>query len=109
MDDEYFQTTLREQNLGPKYKNEEINTLVKSINDLAGIFNDISVLVVEQGTILDRIDHNIYEAKEHVVEANKHLTIVEEKEKSKKAQACIKCQLTAIGVLTVVIFIKMLA
>lgn len=58
---------------------------------------------------MDRIDHNIYEAKEHVVEANKHLQVVEEKEKSKKAQACIKCQLTAIGALTIVIFIKFLA
>lgn len=47
MDDEYFQTALQEQNLGPKYKNEEINTLVKSINDLAAIFNDISILVIE--------------------------------------------------------------
>jgi syntaxin 16 len=73
MDDEYFQTALKENNLGPKYKNEEINGLVKSINDLAVIFKDISVLVVEQGTILDRIDYNIYEAKDNMVEANKHL------------------------------------
>lgn len=85
MDDEYFQTRLQEENLGPKYKDEEITSLVKSINDLAGIFKDLSVLVVEQGTILDRIDHNIESAKEDVKEANVHLEAVHKKEKSGRA------------------------
>jgi syntaxin 16 len=46
---------------------------VKSINDLASIFKDLSVLVIEQGTILDRIDYNVQEAKDNVQIAVKEL------------------------------------
>ena len=49
LDDEFFLSEMQKQedHLGAKYKDEEITNLVKSINDLAGIFKDLSVLVVE--------------------------------------------------------------
>jgi len=43
---------------------------------LASIFKELSVLVVEQGTILDRIDYNVEAAKEATIEANVHLQAV---------------------------------
>ena len=55
------------------HKSAEIQNLAKSINDLAVLFKDLSVLVIEQGTILDRIDYNIAEAKEYTEKANVHL------------------------------------
>ena len=55
---------------------------------------------------MDRIDHNVEEAKDNMKEANKHLEVVYEKESSTRAQACIKCQVTTIAVLVLVIFIK---
>ena len=64
---------------------------MKSINDLAAIFKDLSVLVVEQGTILDRIDYNIESAKEDTLNANKNLEAVQKSEKSTRARNCIKC------------------
>jgi t-SNARE complex subunit (syntaxin) len=35
------------------------------------IFKELSILVVEQGTVLDRIDYNVSEARKQVVEGNK--------------------------------------
>ena len=42
-----------------KSRDVEIQNLVKGINDLAVIFKELSVLVIDQGNILDRIDYNI--------------------------------------------------
>lgn len=42
-----------------RQRSKEIKTLVTTINDLAVLFKELSVLVVEQGTVLDRIDYNI--------------------------------------------------
>ena len=61
-----------------KKKNECINSLVTSINELSSIFKDLQNVVQEQGTILDRIDYNIEiaidntkKAYNHISEANK--------------------------------------
>lgn len=105
MDDGYF-VQLQQENDQSRYNDEEITNLVKSINDLATLFKDLSVLVVEQGTILDRIDYNIESAKEDTINANKNLEAVSKMEKSTRARRCIKCQVTAIVILSVVVALK---
>ncbi len=44
----------------------EIQNIVKSIEELAQIFKELAVLVIDQGTILDRIDYNMENAVEHI-------------------------------------------
>ena len=44
------------------HRGAEVQNLAKSISDLAVLFKDLSMLVVEQGSVLDRIDFNIAEA-----------------------------------------------
>jgi syntaxin 16 len=45
------------------HRSADIGKLVKQINELAVIFKELSILVVEQGTVLDRIDYNVQEAR----------------------------------------------
>jgi syntaxin 16 len=60
-------------------RDNELNLLLNSVNDLAEIFKDMQTLVMEQGSILDRIDYNIDIAstnvtsgKNSIVKANEY-------------------------------------
>lgn len=40
-------------------RDREITQIARSIGELAQLFQDLSALVIEQGSVLDRIDYNI--------------------------------------------------
>ena len=48
-------------------REQEMTTIVKSIVELNQIFHDINTLVINQGSVLDRIDYNV-ETVQHRVE-----------------------------------------
>jgi len=82
-------------------RGQEIDTLVKSIEELGSIFKDLQQLVVHQGSILDRIDHNIDEAFENTKKAHTELVQANESLKS-------NCARNSILVLIVIIFVESL-
>jgi len=84
-----------------KQRDAEINNLVKSIGELAQVFQDLSVLVHEQGTILDRIDVNIEASLENTKQANKHLIQTEKNIES-------SCARNSIIILIIIIFVQAL-
>jgi syntaxin 16 len=51
--------------------------MLNNISELGNIFKDLSILVVEQGTILDRIDFNMELAVSASDEGVKQLKIAE--------------------------------
>jgi syntaxin 16 len=60
-------------------RDAQINGVVESINKLATLFKQLNGLVIEQGTIIDRIDYNIETAETHHTKAKTELV------KSKKS------------------------
>ncbi|EDV29770.1 uncharacterized protein TRIADDRAFT_52504 [Trichoplax adhaerens] len=54
-------------------REREIVAIVRSISELNEIFKDLSTLIVDQGTVLDRIDYNIEHAAVQVEEGLKQL------------------------------------
>ena len=45
------------------YRDEQIPKILTQMNDLADIYKQMSTLVIEQGTVMDRIDKNVFEAR----------------------------------------------
>jgi hypothetical protein len=54
----------------------EIKQIARSMNQLASMFQEIHMMVVEQGTLLDRVDQNLVSARQQTEEAVKELTKV---------------------------------
>ena len=70
-------------------RNEEINKIAKSVVELNRLFKELAGLVIDQGTILDRIDYNIENVQENTKQATVQLQRAEEQQKSGSAMKCI--------------------
>lgn len=70
-------------------RSQDIDDIVKQTNDLAALFKELSVLVIEQGTILDRIDYNIEEALQNTKEAKKELIKAKDHSESNRAKSIL--------------------
>ena len=63
-------------------RDNELNSLLNNVNDLASLFKDMQNLVMEQGTILDRIDYNIDVAGINVAKGKKSIIKANEYQKN---------------------------
>ncbi|RWS12350.1 syntaxin-16-like protein, partial [Dinothrombium tinctorium] len=68
-----------------KEREREISVILKSINELNQIFQDINTTVVNQGTLLDRIDFNIENVQSQVEEGVIQLS---------KAEKSLSCKIS---------------
>ncbi|GAB4855627.1 Syntaxin-43 [Ancistrocladus abbreviatus] len=69
-------------------REREIQQVVESVNELAQIMKDLSVLVIDQGTIIDRIDYNIQNVAVSVEEGFKQL---QRAERTQRQGGMVKC------------------
>ena len=80
-------------------RDKEVDSIVKSVNNLHEMFKDMNVLVNEQGTILDRIDYNIDIGFDNVLKAKKKINTANESRKG-------SCFRNAIIILMITIFVE---
>ena len=91
----------QENNEQLRRRDEDLTNLLKSVNDLAQIFKDMQTLVMEQGTILDRIDYNIDIASSNISQGKKNITKADKHMKN-------NCFRNVIIILIIIIFIEAL-
>lgn len=89
-------------------RDEEVTKIVKSIYDLNDIFKDLSQMVQEQGTILDRIDYNVEQTQTRVSEGLRQLQRAEMYQR-KNRKMCIIMVLASVTLfmLLLLIFTKL--
>ncbi|KAJ8967392.1 hypothetical protein NQ314_002898 [Rhamnusium bicolor] len=88
-------------------REQEVNSIVKSIVDLNEIFKDLSQMVVDQGTVLDRIDYNIEQTSVQVYEGFKQLQKADAyQRKNRKMCAIIVLAATTIMLIFILVIIK---
>jgi len=83
-DKSFSQSTLQQTSLKRLNTNDvaiaqrekEINDIAQGIIELADIFKELQGMVIDQGTVLDRIDYNVENMSVNVKAADKELNVV---------------------------------
>lgn len=57
------------------HREQEIEKIAQGIIELANIFQELQTMVIDQGTMLDRIDYNVERMSRDVKEADKELKV----------------------------------
>eukprot|EP00656_Telonema_subtile_P052149 TRINITY_DN7188_c0_g1_i1.p1 TRINITY_DN7188_c0_g1~~TRINITY_DN7188_c0_g1_i1.p1 ORF type:complete len:256 (+),score=114.24 TRINITY_DN7188_c0_g1_i1:324-1091(+) len=90
-------------------RDREIKKIVSAISELSSIFRELSVLVVDSGTILDRIDYNMELVVDNFEAAEVELEAAEKYKKRSPATVCIVIMCLLNIVMVIIMIIKQLA
>jgi len=93
-------------NMAVQSRDKEIVQIAKSIEELSSIFKELAVLVIDQGTILDRIDYNMEAVVEHTKEGIGQLEKAESSQKNARPMKCIVCLSITIFILLIILILK---
>merc|ERR1711879_112001 len=87
-------------------RQQEIIKIAKSVNELSQIFNELNILVVQQGTVLDRIDYNIEQTLSQLKSSHVKLKKAEKYQKRGRSTMCIICLVVMIGIMALILIFK---
>ena len=85
---------------------KEIIQVAQNINELAAIFRSLNSLIVEQGTILDRIDYNVEQTVDKIEQGKSELIAAEKVNKKGLTTKCIGVLILIVGFLLLLVIIK---
>jgi len=89
-----------------KERNKEIDQMINTVNELKNIFQDVSNMVIFQGTILDRIDYNTYQSRHNIRRGNRELEESHESLKSGCLRRLNQILIIAIFIMSILIIFK---
>lgn len=111
--DEYSRQTLQKQQQKSRNKNQafleerdqEITELTKGVYEVGTIFREMQGLIIDQGTIIDRIDYNLENTVVQLREANKELETATRYQK--RSQKCKIILLLSLCVMALFFFVML--
>jgi len=87
-------------------REREIEDIAQGIIELADLFRDLQTMVIDQGTMLDRIDYNVERMATDVKEADKELRVAESYQKKTTKRKIIFLLLLIIAAMVILLIIK---
>ncbi|CAL5380534.1 unnamed protein product [Camellia sinensis] len=103
---EHQMAKLRKSEAFTAEREREINQVVESVHELAQIMKDLSVLVIDQGTIVDRIDYNIQNVAASVEDGFKQLQKAEKTQKEGGMVMCVSVLIIMCFIMLVLLILK---
>ncbi len=88
-------------------RDKELREILKSIVELQELFKEFSSMVIEQGTILDRIDYNIETASTLVKQGNENLITAEKYQKWGGITICLLVAFIALAVVIALVVLRL--
>ncbi|QIX00347.1 hypothetical protein AMS68_005864 [Peltaster fructicola] len=87
-------------------REREIETIAKGIIDLSNIFQEIQTMVIDQGSMLDRIDYNVENTAEQLKSAEKELKVATNYQKRNTKRWIMLLLILIIAGIFILIFLK---
>ena len=84
---------------------KSLQNLASQAAEVAQMFQQLNTMIVEQGTLIDRIDYNVNETLSNAVEANKQVKKAAEYQKKSRLWICV----VILGILVFILFITAIA
>ncbi|KAJ8623300.1 hypothetical protein MRB53_031829 [Persea americana] len=104
--DEHQMSKLKRSEALTAEREREIAQVVESVNELVQIMKDLSVLVIDQGTIVDRIDYNIQNVAASVEDGFKQLQRAERTQRKGGMVMCATVLVIMCFIMLVLLILK---
>ncbi|KYN98213.1 syntaxin, Qa-SNARE family [Plasmodium gaboni] len=102
----YQQEEQQHSSINMNKRNSDLKKIADTVVDLHTIFKELSVMLVDQGSLLDQIDYNMEASLDKSEKGINKLKIIEKRENDKIAKKCVSYLTTLIFVLLFLIIIK---
>ncbi|GAB1314900.1 t-SNARE affecting a late Golgi compartment protein 2 [Madurella fahalii] len=100
------QKLLQSNDVAISQREREIEDIAQGIIELADLFRDLQTMVIDQGTMLDRIDYNVERMATDVKEAEKELKTAEGYQKKTTKRKIIFLLLLIIAAMIILLALK---